>query len=160
MPIDPVWPGAIIAVLIPTTSPFKLNSGPPEFPWLIDASVWIKSSYLVKFISLFLAEIIPEVTVPPKPNGFPIAITQSPTRALSESPKTTGVNSSDDSIFKTAKSAYGSDPRTLALYSLEPTFTKISSAFWITWLLVITIPFLLIMNPEPSDEAFLSVGLW
>jgi hypothetical protein len=27
--------------LIPITSPAELNSGPPELPWLIDASVWI-----------------------------------------------------------------------------------------------------------------------
>ena len=102
MPIDPDWPGAIIAVLIPITSPFKLNSGPPELPWLIDASVWIKSSYLVKLISLFRAEIIPAVTVPPKPNGLPIATAQSPTLAVSESPNLTVLNLSLVSIFKTA----------------------------------------------------------
>ena len=45
---------------------------------------------------LFLAEIIPEVTVPPKPKGFPIAITQSPTRALLELPKLKGINFSLD----------------------------------------------------------------
>ena len=39
IPIEPDCPGAIIAVLIPITSPFILKSGPPEFPWLIDASV-------------------------------------------------------------------------------------------------------------------------
>ena len=39
---------------------------------------------------LFLAEMIPDVTVPPNPNGFPIAITQSPTLAVSESPNFTG----------------------------------------------------------------------
>ena len=55
-------------------------------------------------ISLFLAEIIPEVTVPPKPNGLPIAITQSPTLALSESPNATGINFLSDSISKTARS--------------------------------------------------------
>jgi len=32
MPIDPDLPGAIIAVLIPITSPSKLNKGPPELP--------------------------------------------------------------------------------------------------------------------------------
>ena len=47
----------------------------------------------------FRAEIIPEVTVPPKPKGFPIAITQSPTLALSELPKFTGENFSLDLIF-------------------------------------------------------------
>ena len=67
IPIEPDCPGAIIAVLIPITSPSKLKRGPPEFPILIDASVWIKSSYRVKPISLFLDEIIPDVTVPPKP---------------------------------------------------------------------------------------------
>ena len=71
----------MIAVFTPITSPLRLNNGPPEFPWLIDASVWIKSSYRVKPICLFLAEIIPDVTVPPKPNGLPIATTQSPTLA-------------------------------------------------------------------------------
>ena len=55
-------------------------------------------------MSLFLEEIIPEVTVPPKPKGLPIAITQSPMRALSESPKLTVLNFSSDSICKTARS--------------------------------------------------------
>ena len=41
---------------------------------------------------LFLADIIPAVTVPPRPKGFPIAITQSPILALSELPKFTGLN--------------------------------------------------------------------
>ena len=39
IPIEPEDPGAMIAVLIPITFPSKLNSGPPEFPWFIDASV-------------------------------------------------------------------------------------------------------------------------
>ena len=55
-------------------------------------------------MSLFLDEIIPEVTVPPNPKGFPMATTQSPILALSESPKLTGLNFSSDSICKTAKS--------------------------------------------------------
>ena len=37
IPIEPPCPR--IAVLIPTTLPFKLKSGPPELPWLIEASV-------------------------------------------------------------------------------------------------------------------------
>src|SRR6266852_4555354 len=36
----------ILDVLIPMTSPRKLSSGPPEFPGLIAASVWIKSTHL------------------------------------------------------------------------------------------------------------------
>ena len=66
-------------------------------------------------MSLFLAEIIPEVTVPPNPKGFPIAITQSPTLALSEFANFTGLNISFESILRTAISAYGSAPIIFAL---------------------------------------------
>ena len=89
IPIEPDGPN--IAVFIPITSPSILNNGPPELPWLIDASVWIKSSYLDNPILLFLAEIIPDVTVPPRPKGLPIARTQSPILDLSEFPNLTGV---------------------------------------------------------------------
>ena len=78
---------------------------------------------------LFLAEIIPAVTVPPKPKGLPIAITQSPILALLESPNFTGWNLSLDLICNTAISDKGSVPIIVALYSLFPlTLTKISSA--------------------------------
>ena len=40
MPIEPPE-GEMIAVLTPTTSPSRLNSGPPELPRLIGASVWM-----------------------------------------------------------------------------------------------------------------------
>ena len=40
----PMPPAERITVLIPTNSPLRLISAPPEFPGLIDASVWIKSS--------------------------------------------------------------------------------------------------------------------
>ena len=44
MPMDPPdWEK--IALLMPTTSPRLSSSGPPELPGLIDASVWMKSSY-------------------------------------------------------------------------------------------------------------------
>ena len=33
-----------IAELMPISSPLRLTSAPPEFPGLIDASVWMKSS--------------------------------------------------------------------------------------------------------------------
>jgi hypothetical protein len=36
--------GLRMAELIPTTAPSKLKSGPPELPWLMAASVWMKSS--------------------------------------------------------------------------------------------------------------------
>ncbi len=36
------WAAALIAVLMPTISPRMLNSGPPELPGLMLASVWMK----------------------------------------------------------------------------------------------------------------------
>ena len=40
IPIEPPL-GDRIAVFTPTTSPSMLNSGPPELPRLIAASVWM-----------------------------------------------------------------------------------------------------------------------
>ena len=37
-------PLATIAVLMPITWPSRFRRGPPEFPGLIDASVWMKLS--------------------------------------------------------------------------------------------------------------------
>ena len=58
--------------------------------------------------------------MPPNPNGFPIAMTQSPILALSESPNLTGKNFSFESIFKTAISERGSAPITFALNFFSP----------------------------------------
>jgi hypothetical protein len=43
LPADPSGPvtGEYIAELMPMTWPWLLNSGPPELPWLIAASVWM-----------------------------------------------------------------------------------------------------------------------
>ena len=143
------------------TSPSILNNGPPELPWLIEASVWIKLSYLPILISLLIAEIIPWVTVPPKPNGFPIARTQSPTLALSESAKLTAGNFSSDLIFNTATSLIGSVPTISASYSLPlVNLTIIPSAFWMTWLLVITVPSSLMTKPDPNAVDLLFWGPW
>ena len=81
-----------------------------------------------------LADTIPAVTVPPRPNGLPIAITQSPTRNPSEFPKETAVNfESPGSICNTAISVFASRPMTFALkLSSLAKITEISSAFSIT----------------------------
>src|SRR3989449_4399070 len=69
------------------TSPRRFTSGPPELPGLIDASVWMKFSYVVIPTSdRPVALTTPTVTVWSSPNGLPIAIAHSPTRSLSESP--------------------------------------------------------------------------
>ena len=86
-------------------------------------------------------------------------MTQSPILALSESPNETGINFSLVSNCKTAISDNGSAPITVALNSLSPfTLTIISSASWITWLFVTTIPFSSIIKPDPRAEDFLSWG--
>ena len=81
-----------------------MNNGPPELPLFIDASVCIKLSYGPEFISLLKAEIIPDVTVPPRPKGFPIAITECQTRALSESANFTNFKGFFDFTLSKARS--------------------------------------------------------
>ena len=76
----------IIAVFTPMTSPSILNSGPPELPTLIAASVCKKSSYVPRS-DRFLAEMMPAETENPRPWGFPIASTGSPTLTCSLSPR-------------------------------------------------------------------------
>ena len=84
----------IFTVFIPMTSPDGVINGPPLFPGFIVASVCIRSDMYVfsspssNFMLLFLALIIPDVTVllNSNPIGFPIAYTVSPTLILSESP--------------------------------------------------------------------------
>ena len=82
-------------------------------------------------------------------------MTQSPILALSESPKATCVNLSLVSNCKTAISDKGSAPTTLALYSWSPfTLTMMSSASWMTWLFVTTMPFSSIINPDHRADDF------
>ena len=78
-----------MALLMPTTSPDMLTSGPPELPGLMAASVWMKSlNGLPGSMDRPLALMMPAVTVCWSPKGEPMASTQSPTLTLSESPST------------------------------------------------------------------------
>ena len=81
-PTEPVV-GETMAVSTPMTSPLRLNNGPPELPWLIAASVWMKSSNGVSIRLRFNALTIPELTESPMPSGLPMAKTVSPTWILS-----------------------------------------------------------------------------
>ena len=109
-------------------------------------------------------EMMPEVTVPPRLNGLPIATTQSPTRAWLELPKCTNGNGSRRLILSTARSDCASRPTTSASYSVPSTKVTVTSSSsvrwsgWITWLLVTTKPSAEMMNPEPSDCASRVVG--
>ena len=108
-------PAATIAVLIPITRPSRLSSGPPEFPGLMDASVWMKFSYVVTPTRLrAVADTIPAVTVRSRPNGLPMAITHWPTRSRSESPISAAGSGAFASTFSTATSVLGSRPTSVA----------------------------------------------
>ena len=74
------------------------------------------------------AEMMPAVAVPPRPNGLPIATTQSPTRALSESPNATYGKPLASTLIS-ARSVFGSLPTSVAS-NLRPScsVTVISSA--------------------------------
>ena len=152
MPMEPP-DGEMIAVLMPTISPSMLNSGPPELPRLIAASVWMKSSNGPALMFLLRAETTPTVTEPPSPNGLPIAITQSPTRSFSESPKVTALSGCSGFTRKIAMSVLVSRPMISAL-SFMPLLklAKISSASPITWLLVTMMPLGSTTTPEPSED--------
>ena len=81
-------------------------------------------------MSRLRAETMPTVTVPPRPNGLPIAITQSPMRIMSELPNFTAVSlCAFGSTFSTAMSVLVSVP-TSSAFSLAPSvkLTSISSA--------------------------------
>jgi hypothetical protein len=70
-------------------------------------------------MSLLKAEIIPDVTVPPRPNGFPIAKTECPTLALLESANLRKGNGFFDSTFKRAMSVSLSVPTSFASSSVS-----------------------------------------
>mmetsp|Transcript_3080 Transcript_3080/g.8871 ORF Transcript_3080/g.8871 Transcript_3080/m.8871 type:complete len:222 (-) Transcript_3080:624-1289(-) len=81
----------LIIVLMPITSPNSLHKGPPEFPGLMAASVWIRVPLRLRPMSIFATDLedeltMPRVTVFSRPNGLPTAITQSPASRASESP--------------------------------------------------------------------------
>ena len=57
---------------------------------------------------------MPVVTVPPRPNGLPTAITGWPTRTLVASPNETNGSGLSLSTFSTARSVFSSPPIILA----------------------------------------------
>src|SRR5258707_747635 len=73
-------------VLMPTTAPHRSTSGPPEFPGLIGASVWIIGCSARPGRMRLSPLTMPRVIVCSRPIGLPIATTSSPTRSADESP--------------------------------------------------------------------------
>ena len=80
---------------MPTTSPRAFNSGPPELPGLIAASVCSTSAKRCSAIGneRAVALITPTLTVWARPKGLPIAMTQSPGCICDESPNFTSIRS-------------------------------------------------------------------
>ena len=80
-----------LAETMPTTSPYWLNRGPPEFPGLMEVSVWMARST--------------QETMPPdmekvsSPRGLPMASTWSPTFSVALSPRVTGWRSSASTLM-------------------------------------------------------------
>ena len=103
-------------------------------------------------MSRLRADTMPAVTVPPRLNGLPIAITHSPSRSLSESPNFTALSGLSGFTRSSARSVLVSRP-TISALSFVPSLrmTVISSASAMTWLLVTTRPDGSMMKPEPSE---------
>src|SRR5256886_7350151 len=146
------WAGRIPAVLSPTTRPRESTSGPPEFPGLRAASVWITSSISrppTERNERPSALTTPAVTVLWKPSGLPIATTSWPTRSAPESPSSATV-SETGGTRSTARSVSGSSP-TSSARTRRPSGNAASSrvASWTTWLVVSTNPSGVNTNPEP-----------
>ena len=96
----------------PNNLPLSSINAPPELPGFIDASVWIKFPFL-SWKVLFMALIIPLLNDCPKPWGFPMAITDSPTLTWSMFFLILkGFRSMESIIPKTAISASKSYPKT------------------------------------------------
>jgi hypothetical protein len=106
----------LMAVAMPTTSPARLTSGPPELPKLIAASVWMKFSNETSEMPRArpLALTTPTVTVWSRASGLPMTMIQSPTRSRSLSPSFKYGRSPPASILSRARSVAGSVPLTSA----------------------------------------------
>src|SRR3989344_3050202 len=155
-----------MAVLIPTTSPSRLMSGPPEFPWLMATSVWRtpRKCSIWPFspseaeMLLDKPDTIPLETVLENiPRALPIAITVCPNSSFEElQSRTTGKPFA--CIFRTAMSLIGSRDITLAGYSWSSVVSTVYSASGskTTCLLVRRRPSGWTMNPEPPPTFIFS----
>src|SRR5690348_9958154 len=155
------------AVLMPMTSEFMLISGPPELPWLIDASVCTPSMTVSvsdpspdSGTGRCSALMMPWVTVLRRPSGAPAAITSSPTVSFSESPSLATDRLSTLSTLSTARSVFGSRPTRFAGTSL-PSLNTTVVLYWLglaaasemTWLLVTMYPRPSTTTPEPCEPS-------
>mmetsp|Transcript_101482 Transcript_101482/g.293610 ORF Transcript_101482/g.293610 Transcript_101482/m.293610 type:complete len:292 (+) Transcript_101482:180-1055(+) len=130
--------GLAIIVFTPMSRPRASSNGPPEFPGLMAASVWMRSRIglpLTDCISRPKPDTMPLVNVWSRPNGFPMASTFCPTWSLVELPRSKGTSLLEPrSNFSTAKSLSGSMPAILASHVVPSARTTLArSAFKMTW---------------------------
>src|SRR5215218_3201242 len=160
MSADPVsappnMPEPMPAVLIPTTSPRRLSSGPPELPCQISASCWIQSVRPPSFGNdRSVALTVPSLTVfGNDPSALPMATTWSPARKEEESPNVTipgTLSPAGRFSFRIATSSSSSLPTTVAGSSLPSDNTAVrSSAPATTWAFVMTWPVSSTTKPDP-----------
>ena len=137
-PMPTLPPAPMMAVLMPITFPSESKRGPPEFPGLIAASVWITPSIFLPFrASMVLprALMIPVVRVSLRPKGFPRASTFCPTTISLESAKLSTLYwLLGASILRTARSLLGSVPISFpGHWLLSARVTMSLLAFSTTW---------------------------
>ena len=110
----PLGVRSIREVLIPTTLPSIVKSGPPLLPGLIAASVWI--SQPSPAWSIQTAEMTPLVTVAlPTPSGYPIANTLLPSVGLACLFSDAAWKRVEQQMLRAARSLSASKPRSVAL---------------------------------------------
>ena len=146
-------PWLTMAVVTPTTSPLMSNNGPPELPGLMSALVWMKSSNGPRPKTRSRAEMRPCVTEVSRPNGLPMATTQSPISSWSESPRATmgsPLRLRQAQAGRDRSRGRGPPPRPRAC-ARRTSARGSRCARSTTWLLVTTSPSALMTKPEPSD---------
>ncbi len=150
-------------MLMPTTSPFMLTSGPPELPGLIAASVWRKSWFSTPLRSRSTScrprpLMIPWLTEWLRPNGLPIAMTHEPTAASSLLPSLAAGRSVRSSLRIATSALLSSQIR--VGWNERPSLRKMSicaaEAPATTWLFVRTTsvldPSARTITPEPVSS--------
>ena len=149
--------GDAMAVFTPTSDPLLSSNGPPEFPGLMAASVWMTPAMGRPVAALAISRPTPDTTpvvsVWSRPNGLPIANTFCPTSMVLDRPSGNGRRrplSSETS--STAMSLSSSHPSTFAVRSFGSAwnFTATSSAPRTTWKLVTMWPSSSHTNPDPA----------
>ena len=140
-----------ISVLMPTTTPQRSTSGPPELPGLIGASVWIIGSSEMPGSSRLSPLTIPRVIVCSRPIGLPMATTSSPTLTADESPSRAAGSAAALSTRSSATSSTESSPRMRAGVLLpESRVTDSEAAPSTTCALVRIWPSFSMITPEPT----------